>query len=367
MRTHLRIDLDQIASNFRGLSAAAGAEVTVVAIVKANAYGHGAVPVAKQLEADGCKSFAVATLDEAVELRNAGISSQILLLYGFLPGDEAEVARRAITPVLTSLEMMDRWASQGREHGKRLACHVKFNTGMSRAGLDDRDPDSIATTASSYIEVEGLSTHLASAEDFEDPAAEEQTARFSSVRERLAAKGVEPPVIHIANSAAIAWRPAIRFTMARTGLALYGYQPKPVGLSGPPSYQCAPALEWRAQILNIRNIQAGEKIGYNGTFTADTPMRVALLGVGYGDGFRRELSNNGDVLVRNARCPIVGRVSMDLTTVDVTAVGDARIGDEATLLGGGIGLHEFADRCGTVSYEILCGISSRVKRVYASS
>ncbi len=367
MRTHLRIDLDQIAANFRGLRDAVGPEVHVVAAVKANAYGHGAAPVTLRLEAEGCEHFAVATLDEAVELREAGVGTRILLLYGFLPGEESEVARRGITPVLTTVEMIERWGAAASNYDRPLPCHMKFNTGMSRAGLDDRSPDAIAAAAAPEIEVEGLCTHLSSAEDFEEAATEQQTARFELVIERLAEKGVRPGVIHMANSAAIAWRPSLRFNMVRSGLALYGYQPRPIGASGDPSYRCQPALEWRAKILDIRDVLAGDKIGYNGTFTAQQPMRVALLGVGYGDGFRRELSNNADVLVRGSRCPVVGRVSMDLTTVDATSLAEVRIGDEATLLGGGLGLHELADRCGTVSYEILCGISSRVKRVYTVS
>ena len=367
MRTHLRIDLDQIAANFRALRDAVGLDTRIAAIVKANAYGHGAAPVALRLREQGCESFAVATLDEAIELREAGVSGQILLLYGFLPGEEPEVARREITPVLASLNQIELWRTEARKHGEPLGCHVKFNTGMSRAGLDDRDPDAITAAASSELDVEGLCTHLASAEDFEDAASEQQAARFAGVIERLAAQGVRPAVIHMANSAAIAWRPSARFNMVRSGLALYGYHPRPVGSPGEPSYACKPALEWRAAILDIRNLRAGDQIGYNGTFTAPQAMRVALLGVGYGDGFRRALSNNADVLVKGSRCPVVGRVSMDLTTVDVTSVAEARSGDDVTLLGAGLDLHELAERCGTVSYEILCGISSRVKRLYPSS
>ncbi len=365
MRTYLRIDLDKIASNYRRIVKAVGPDAKIAAIVKANAYGHGATPVAQRLSTEGCSCFAVATLAEAVELREAGVDQQILMLYGFLGGEESEVVRHGITPVLTSLNQVEKWKSQGRERGAPLACHVKFNTGMNRAGLDDRNDKSIDAVSSPELVVEAVSTHLAAAEDFADSASAPPRQRFESVLDRLAQRGVRPAFRHMANSAGVAWRPSAIYNMVRTGLAIYGYLSRTTGPHGASAYNCEPAVEWRSQIVDLRDVSPGDRIGYNGTFKARSPMKVALLGVGYADGYRRALSNRGEVLIHGVRCPVVGRVSMDLTTVDATRVPQGKIGDEAVLLGDGITLHELADHCDTVSYEALCAISPRVTRLYS--
>jgi len=366
MRTHVRVDLSRIAENYRRLRAACPPGGDVLAVVKANAYGHGAVGVARRLEAVGCERFGVACLSEAAELRDAGVQGEIVVLSGFLPGEESEFVARRLTPLLHADYQVARWIEQGRQSADApLPCHLKVNTGMNRLGVSPAEALSVCRTlaGASGVSLEGISTHLASAEDFEDPAGAEQVAKFRAVLEALDEAGIERPRwTHFQNSAGLAYR-AGDGNLARCGLALYGVLPEAVGVSPEPRVEVQPALEWRARVAAIQQIAEGDRVGYSGVFTAPRPMRIASLTVGYGDGYRRELWQGGRVLLHGRERPVVGRISMDVTMVDVSGCDQVRPGDEAIVLGAGITAQELARRCGTIAYEILGGIAARVARV----
>ncbi len=366
MRTHVRVDLSRIAENYRRLRAACPPGGDVLAVVKANAYGHGAIAVARRLEAVGCVRFGVACLSEAVELRDAGVRGEIVVLSGFLPGEESEFVSRRLTPLLHADYQIARWIEQGRNSSNApLPCHLKVNTGMNRLGVSPAEALSVCSTLAGApgVTLEGLATHLASAEDFGDPAGAEQIAAFHGVLEALDEAGIERPRwTHFQNSAGLAYR-AGDGNLARCGLALYGVLSDSVGGSPEPRVEIQPVLEWRARVAAIQQIVKGDRVGYSGVFTAPGPMRIASLTIGYGDGYRRELSSGGRVLLRGRECPVVGRISMDLTMVDVSGCDEVRPGDEAIVLGGGITAQELARRCGTIAYEILGGIAARVTRV----
>jgi alanine racemase len=236
---------------------------------------------------------------------------------------------------------------------------------MNRLGLP-ADPAVLAEwiAAAPHVEITGLATHLASAEDFRSTHAEEQRKRFLGVAAALRERGICFGRMHISNSAAIAYRPAWRADMVRPGLALYGYLCPSQGAAPPAAIEVRPALEWKSSILAVREAAPGARLGYQGTFTAKSPMRLAVVSTGYADGLSRRMSNGGTVLVRGKRRPIVGLVSMEVTLVDVTGVDDIEAGEEVTLIGPGLDAWEMARQCGSIAYEALCGISSRVPRVY---
>ena len=369
MRTFVRVDLSRIAQNFRTLRAACPPGGDVLAVVKANAYGHGAVVTARFLEAAGCGRFAVASLGEGAELRREGIAGEVVVLEGFLPGEERGFLAERLTPVLHDRRQAERWIELGARAGSPLPCYLKVNTGMNRLGVSPAEARELSAklTTAPGVAFEGVMTHLASAEDFEDPAAAEQIGRFQELLRELGAAGALPPRAHFANSAALAYRPVEGTNAARCGLSLYGWLPRTAGEALPARIDVRPAIEWRARVLAVRELGAGERVGYSGTFRAARPMRIAALGVGYGDGYRRELSDGGRVLIAGRSCPVVGRISMDITTVDVSGCGPVAPGSEAVLLSEELSAHELAERCGTIAYEILCGISARVPRLYSPS
>lgn len=366
VRTHLRIDLGRIAANFRAIQEAVGSGVDVLAVVKANAYGHGAVEVSDVLAKAGCGRFAVASLDEGAELRASGIAGEIVVLGGFVPGQEAELVRLDLTPMLYGSGLVERWRKAAQAAERKLPCHLELDTGMTRVGLRIGSGAELAGLLGEAPELalQGIATHLAAAEDFEDPSTEEQFERFRALLDEARAAGLDVGQVHVSNSAAAAYRPLDGQTMIRSGFALYGYLSRTVGEAPEARFSVEKALEWRAAVLDVRDVAAGDRLGYNGTYTAERDMRIAVLGAGYGDGYRRELSNGGEVLLGGRRRTVVGRVSMDFTLVDATEVQGVAPGDEAILLGEGLDAQDLARRCGTVAYEILTGLSGRVPRVF---
>lgn len=365
MRNSVRVDLGRIAANYRAIQAACPQGVEVLAVVKDDAYGHGAVPVAHALAAEGCRRFAVASLEEAALLREAGICGEIIALGGFFAGQERDAAEMEITPAVHTAEALERWSRQGADLGRKLPCHLKFDTGMTRLGLPADAAATLGLLALyNGVEVRGMATQLASSEDFGGAHSTEQLQRFFDLRQRLAAGGLVPPFVHYANSAAVAYGDLAQGNLVRCGLALYGYvNPAPGGQ--PSRLDLKPALEWRSKILAVREVPAGSRLGYGGTFTAPEPMRIAALSVGYGDGYPRALSGKGIVVVQGRRRPVVGKISMDITLIDVTSAPAVSPADEATLIGDDVTAAELAGICDTIPYEILSRISPRAERRYA--
>ena len=367
MRTHVRVDLARIAANYAAVRSACPQDFELMAVVKANAYGHGALRVAQALAAAGCARFGVSSLDEGADLRKGGLAGEIFVLSGVLPHEADEAARLELTPMLHSREAYEAWRAAAERSAKKLPCHLHVETGMNRLGMGVDEAESLAreVAGDGRLRLEGVCTHLASADDFEDPQSGEQIECFGALVRKLAAAGAAPQWRHFANSAGLAWRELEGATMARPGLALYGCMSGAAGPAPAMRYEVEPALEWRAAVLAVKDVPAGGRIGYGGTFTAERPLRTAVLGVGYGDGYRRELSGRGRVWLGGGYRRILGRVSMDLTVVDVTGAPQVKPGDEAVVLGAEVTAQELAQLCGTIPYEILCGISARAPRVYA--
>ena len=375
------VDLGALRANYDYLLRRAGKGAVLSCVVKADAYGHGSTIVARALAEAGARHFATASLAEAVALRVSGVGGSLLVLGGIEPGKESEAWNRRVYPLVSTLGQLRRWNAEGRRQRRRLPCHLCLNTGMNRLGIDfdpSRGVSARALLASlaecAWVEPCGVATHHAAAEDFESGQAEDQERVFARQLEALRDAGYVPKYVHSANSAALVYRglPVASANrgvpMARAGLALYGYLKPPVGLSPSARNPLRRVLEWRARVLAVRAVAKGARVGYGATFVAPRRMRIGVLSVGYGDGLDWRLSNRGAVSVRGSRCPIVGQVSMDLTTVDLTDAPDAREGDEALLMGpapyDAMGMAEAA---GSIPYEVLCRISGRVQREYVEA
>jgi alanine racemase len=364
--TRAEIDLDAIAHNLGVLRRLAN-PAKVLAVVKADAYGHGVVPVARRLEADGVDGFGVALAEEGLELREAGVRAPILVLNGVYGGAYADVLEAGLWPVvydLAQVEAFDRAAPD-----RRYRVHVKIDTGMARLGVPLRELDAFLAGLAKYPRciVSGVMTHLSSA-DTDREATAEQLARFEGALAAVRAAGHRPDLVHASNTAATLREPTGRYDMVRPGGALYGIS---FGLDEGASLR--PALRLRTEIIALRDLEAGDPVGYDRTYRCTRPTRIATVPLGYGDGLPRELSNRGVMLVRGVRCPIVGRVSMDLTTLDVTDVGGVSIGDEVVVLGeqrtadgsrARIDADEVARTAGTIAYDVLTSVSRRVPRSY---
>jgi alanine racemase len=375
--TWAEVSLTALRQNFRTVQKHVGASVTVCAVVKADAYGHGAVECSRALEAEGARWLGVTSLDEAIPLRDAGIHSNILLMTGYWRGEEAEIIRLHLTPTV-----WEPWHIESLENAAAALgvaqhpVHLKVDTGMGRLGVavDHLPAVLIALKAAKHLALEGLSTHLASSEIMDAPSVAEQERSFAAARRLVRDAGLEPRFVHVANTGAVISRRETWNTMVRPGVALYGYylpfQRAGREVSGRTMrLPVKPVLTWKTRILSLRDFGANHPLGYGGTYVTTAPAHVAVLPVGYADGYNRQLSNRGSVIVREHYAPIVGRISMDLTLVDVTGIPGIAVGDEVILLGTGEGLRvdalEHAKLANSSPYEILCNISKRVPRRYS--
>jgi alanine racemase len=376
--TWAEVSLTTLRQNFRTVQKHVGAKVTVCAVVKADAYGHGAVECSRALEAEGARWLGVTSLDEAIPLREAGVHANILLMTGFWRGEETEIVRLHLTPTVWEpwhIESMDRAAAAlgVAQH----PVHLKVDTGMGRLGVGvDQLPGVLAgLKAAKHLALDGLSTHLASSEIMDAPSVAEQERSFELARRMVRDTGMEPSFVHVANTGAVISRRETWNSMVRPGVALYGYylpfQRAGREVSGGTlRLPVKPVLTWKTRILSLRDFAANQPLGYGATYVTKAPAHVAVLPVGYADGYNRQLSNRGRVIVREHYAPIVGRISMDLTLVDVTGIPGIGVGDEVILLGTGDGLSvdalEHAELANSTPYEILCNISKRVPRRYGS-
>ncbi len=350
----LEIDLAAIVANWRKLRALHDGDTA--AVVKADAYGLGAARVAPALHAAGCRHFFVAHLSEALTIRPLLPGAMLAVLNGLPPGAEEEFARHDVDPVLGSLEEIARWAALARRLGRVLPALLHIDTGMNRLGLDRRE---LAALQQDHAPLDGIFvrynlTHLVASEVSGDPLNTAQLERFDA-----ACAGLPPAPRTVANSSAIFLGAGWRSDLARPGAALYGINPTP----GQPNPMRAP-VRLRARVLQIRAVQPGESVGYNATWRAPAPRRIATAGIGYADGWKRALSGRGHALFDGSPAPLVGRVSMDLTTYDVTDQPGLAAGDWLELIGPGIAVDTVADWAGTNGYEILTSLGGRIARVY---
>ena len=371
--TWAEVSLAALRHNFRAIQGHVGPDVTVCAVVKADAYGHGAIECARALEADGAKWFGVTTTEEGVRLRQAGIAGRILLMTGFWRGEEEAVVEHRLTPAVWQEEnvaLLER--ATAKLGAEKFPIHLKLDTGMSRLGVT---PEHLLAFLpqlrnTPHLTLEGAFTHLASAEVLDASDVEMQTSRFARALDKIRRSGYSPQYTHIANSAAIASRPQMHRNFVRPGISLYGYYLPFVSSSGAPIEQkpldVRPVLSWRTQIVGLRDVPAGQGVGYNARLMTSRPTRVAVLPLGYADGLNRHLSCTGRMLVRGEFAPIAGNVSMDITLLDVTDIPAAQIGDEVTIIGtdgaNSISAWEHATISHTIPYETLCGIHIRVPR-----
>jgi len=376
--TWAAVSLSALRQNLRTVQKHVGAGVTVCAVVKADAYGHGAVECSRALETEGAKWLGVTSLDEAIPLREAGIEARILLMTGFWRGEESEIVRLGLTPTVWEpwhIESVEKAAAA--LHVARHPVHLKVDTGMGRLGvsLDGLPAVLAALKTAKHLVPEGVSTHLASSEIMDAPSVADQQRRFEEAERMLRSAGLEPSFVHMANTGAVISRRETWNNMVRPGVALYGYylpfQRAGREVSGGTlRLPVKPVLTWKTRILSLRDFAADQALGYGGTYVTRAPAHVAVLPVGYADGYNRQLSNRGRVIVREHYAPIVGRISMDLTLVDVTGIPGISVGDEVILLGSqdslSVDAQEHAELANSSPYEILCNISKRVPRKYSS-
>ncbi len=367
MRTWAEIDLGRLKHNYTALREQLAPGCRFVGVVKANAYGHGAVPVAQKLEEWGADYLAVACLGEAAELRQAGVRAPILILGVTLPRYAGELLAWDAAQAVGDLETGRALSAAAVAAGRTLTIHVKADTGMSRLGflcdeahLDRAAGEIAALCALPGLRAEGIFTHFSDADGCEAYTMRQFT-RFLDLLDKLSARGVTFEIRHCAASAAMLNYPCTHLDMVRPGIALYGHYPAP-GME----YTCPllPVMTLKTRVAAVRDLPAGTCVSYGRTATLARDSRLAVLPVGYGDGYFRLFSNGQPVAIRGKKAPVVGRVCMDLTMVDVTDIPGVIPGDEAVLYGDAAPVEDGADRAGTIQYELLCDVSPRVPRVY---
>ena len=382
------VSLPTLIHNFALIRDFVAPHAEVCAVVKCDAYGHGAVKCARALESAGAKWFAVTSADEGVWLRQAGIGGRILLMSGMYAGEAETIVEHNLTPAVWRAEQITELNVAAEKYDKKtFPIHIETDTGMARQGTPIADLPIILSAAqkAQRICIEGLYSHLASAEVTDAADVERQLAAYARGLSQLAAAKIRPACLHLANSAGLiahkgSWRSLLQNgndskVLVRPGISLYGYFLPFVSAKGDASglegLRVKPVLSWKTRIIDIRRVGKGQAVGYNGAYVTSSPATIATLPLGYGDGLSRRLSSRGQVLVRGQFAPIVGNVSMDVTTIDVTCVENAQIGEEVTIIGeqGGRQLTawDLAKIMGTIPYEVLCNISKRVPRVYESN
>ena len=374
-RSFVVVSLDQIARNYRNVCSVVGPQVDVAGVVKADAYGHGALEVSRVLVAEGARWLAVSSVDEGVHLRCGGIRQargmdpvRILVMGGFLSYEGEAMVEHDLTPAVHSLAQMRDLDRLAQASQKPVPFHLKIDSGMGRLGTRAGSAEILAALADlRCARLEGLMTHFASAADYSSSQTDNQMAYFRAVCGDLRDAGVNALRLHTSSTNAIGYG-RTEGNMVRAGHALYGYVSPARGEAPRQRLSVKPALTWKARLLAVKEIPEGALVGYGGTFRAPRAMRIGVLGAGYADGMFHRLSNRGKVIADGKLTPILGTISMDLTTIDLSHTNALGPGDEVTLLGtegdARLDAQQIARVAGTISYNILCSISARVKRVY---
>jgi len=359
MRSWVEVSRTRIRENYRAVRALVGQTAEVMPVVKADAYRHGAIEISRVLESEGVRWLAVSNVDEGVALRSAGIGTRILVMADFLPEERGALETFRLTPVIHSLDDVK---------DARVPYHLKIDSGMGRLGTRAAPEEIVRRVAEGPTSLEGLMTHFASSANYESRQTDEQIVHFENILAEFRSRGAMPPYIHLSSTIPVAYRRLEAWgNLVRPGHAIYGYISQGRGPIPKAALSVKPALTWKATVLSVKDIEAGALIGYGGIHRAARPMRIAVLAAGYADGIPHRLSNRGKVIAQGKLLPIVGAVSMDLTTIDATGT-TLQVGDAVMLLGSegdvSIDAQEMARVAGTISYSVLCGIHARVKRVY---
>jgi alanine racemase len=363
--THVQVDLDALTHNLHALRAHAG--VPVMAVVKANAYGHGLVPVARHLQAQGVEQFGVAFLEEGVALRRAGVTLPILVMGGIFGPQAAQLIAQDLEITVSSLDKLRQVEAAAEALGRRATIHLKIDTGMERIGVHSyhAGPFIEAAVASKWCTVKGVYSHLACADDPSSPMTLQQLGKFLEACAHFERLGAPMPIRHLANSGGVLHFRETHLDLVRPGIALYGVLPDPASKA---TVALRPAMSLVSQVVYFKVVPAGNPVSYGATWAPGVDTRVVTIPMGYGDGFPRSLSSRGEVLVRGQRHPIVGRICMDQFMVDLGPQGTAYNEDAVVLIGGqgdqAITCEDVALAAGTIPYEILVGLNTRIPREY---
>ena len=364
------ISLDAVEQNFREMRRNIAEDTKMIAVVKADAYGHGAVPIAHLIEGyDYIWGFAAATAEEAVHLRENGVTKPILILGIVFEEYYPELVRDDIRLAVCEYEEAEKLSKEAVLQNKTVHIHIALDTGMTRIGYADI-PESVEEIKKiaglPNLEIEGMFTHFSRADEYDRSPAMVQLERYQKFSDLVEAAGVEIPLHHCSNSAGIIRVPEANLSIVRAGITIYGIYPS--SEVERDIVKLTPVMELKSHVTYVKDVPEGAAISYGGTYVADKKRRVATIPVGYADGYPRQLSNKGWVLIHGKKAPILGRVCMDQFMVDVTEIGDVKKGDEVTLLGRDgdefISIEEIGDLCGRFSYEFACDISPRVPRIY---
>lgn len=367
LTTYAQIDLDALDHNIRAMQTRVGPSVELIPVVKANAYGHGAVPVGRAALESGVKRLAVARPDEGVQLRRAGIDAPVLVMGYAIPAEAGLYVKNHLTATVNTLEMAEALSDRASASGVTANVHLKVDTGMGRFGLL---PDEVAPFAGKigrlpHIDLEGIFTHFATSDEQDKTYVNQQLERFIHALDALRAAGIEVPLRHAANSGAILDTPEAYFDAVRSGVMTYGLYPSDQVSHSVP---LQPILSLHSHVGRIRTLPAGSTVGYGRMWTASRPTTVALIPIGYGDGYRRSLTNRGVMLIGGRRAPLIGRVSMDQIVADITDLHGVRQDDPVVLLGRQgdecLTAEELAALAGTINYEVTTGLLPRLPRVY---
>lgn len=368
MNSYAEINLKAFSHNLRFIRNFLKPSTKIMAVIKANAYGHGPMMLARQAEAEGIEMLGVANLPEAIELKNAGIKLPVLILSGIMEDQAQTFLNYDFSTVIHSKEIAASLYAEAKKKKKPIKVHLKVDTGMGRLGFNPNELRSFLNqyTGAEFFIFEGLMTHLASSyEKNKKGFTNLQIKTFNALVEELRTGGISFPLIHCANSAGIIDFPQSHFNMVRPGIVLYGISPFDENRN---DLDIKPVLSWKARVIQLTHVPKGKPISYGGTYITERDSIIATISVGYADGYSRLLSNNIEVLINGKLAPQIGRICMDLTMIDVTDIPEISVGDEVVLIGmqgkKEIKVKDLSDKIGTISYEILCGIGNRVTRIY---
>jgi alanine racemase len=360
------IDITALKRNVKRTQQIVGPRVDILLTVKADGYGHGAPHVAKAATAAGVQMLGVATLHEGMELRNAGLKTPIVILSPSLAVEIDEILEYNLAPTVSDMAFAQALAARAAQSSRVARVHVEIDTGMGRGGVNEEEACSFLADLARLkgLAVEGVYTHFPSTYREDREFCESQVRAFQTIIDTLGTQGIVFPLRHTANSAAVAQYPASHINMVRPGGMVYGMFPQEemngIGFE--------PVMSFKSRVVNVKQVAKGKSVSYGRTYRFDHDAKVAAVAAGYGHGISRLMSNNGDLLVRGVRAPIVGRVTMDVTMIDVSRIPQVSVGDEVIIFGKQgnehISVYEVAERSGTISYEITCGIGKRVPRVY---
>lgn len=370
MRVWKEIKLDAVKNNVKNIRGLLKDGVRLLAVIKADAYGHGAVEVAKSLLFDGgADYFGVATYGEAEQLRRAGINTPVLILGAVFDDEYAELVKDDITLTVFDFDTAKKLSDTAKKLGKTAKIHIKIDTGMARIGFlpsEDAVEEIIKISKLDGIEIEGMFSHFAKADEADKMPTRVQFEKFMFIKNELLKRGIKIPICHICNSAGIIDFPEYHLDMVRSGIITYGCYPS--DFVNKDALKLESAMSFKSRVVHIKTVEKGTSVSYGGTFTAKEKMKIATVSAGYADGYSRLLSNKADVIINGVRCRVLGRVCMDQLMIDATHLKNINLGDEVILFGKSgnnkVTVEETAEIMGTINYEVMCGLSRRVPGVY---